>query len=137
MNVLCFVVAVFIINHDKITEAKIFWIIVALILSVFVPVLYLIFSNYKLSKNEKRVNKRFIRNLHSFSTGEKFFDFLVTELEKADKYIFMEYFIVDDGIMWQRIFDILKSKASQLVDVRLMYDGFYANVVGGILCSMI
>lgn len=54
--------------------------------------------------------------------GERKFEKLIEELEKAEHYIFLEYFIIAEGIMWQTILDILIRKAAQGVDVRLMYD---------------
>lgn len=57
-----------------------------------------------------------------FSTGEDFYHDLLLELEKAEKFIFMEYFIVERGLMWNNILDVLKKKARQGVDVRFMYD---------------
>lgn len=54
--------------------------------------------------------------------GEKMFDRLVEELKKAEAYIFLEYFIVEEGKMWDTILDILKEKAAQGVTVRLIYD---------------
>ena len=35
----------------------------------------------------------------------------------------MEYFIIDEGLMWGNILNILIEKAAQGVDVRVMYDG--------------
>ena len=58
-----------------------------------------------------------------FSSGEEKFGSLLVELEKAEKFIFLEYFIIDFGYMWDRILEILKRKASQGVEVRVMYDG--------------
>ena len=58
-----------------------------------------------------------------FPSGEEFFQRLLPELEQAEKFIFLEYFIVDEGHMWDSILEILKRKAAQGVDVRLMYDG--------------
>lgn len=58
-----------------------------------------------------------------FSSGEAKFEALLEELKKAEQYIFMEYFIVDEGFMWESILDILKEKAAQGVEVRFMYDG--------------
>jgi len=58
-----------------------------------------------------------------FPQGEDKFDQLLIELEKAEHFIFLEYFIIDEGIMWGRVLDILARKASEGVDVRLMYDG--------------
>ena len=58
-----------------------------------------------------------------YPSGENLFDGLIQELEKAETFIFMEYFIVDEGYMWDSILDILKRKAAAGVDVRVMYDG--------------
>ena len=58
-----------------------------------------------------------------FPLGEDKFESLLRELEKAEKYIYLEYFIVDEGLMWGKILEILTRKAAQGVDVRLMYDG--------------
>ncbi|MBO4729505.1 MAG: cardiolipin synthase [Spirochaetaceae bacterium] len=57
-----------------------------------------------------------------FSSGESFFETLVQELKKAEKYIFIEYFIIQHGIMWDTILDILRDKKAQGVDVRVIYD---------------
>ena len=59
-----------------------------------------------------------------FQVGEDMFPVLVKELSKAKHYIFIEYFIINDGVMWQTILKILERKAAQGVDVRLIYDGF-------------
>ena len=56
------------------------------------------------------------------ATGEIFWQRLLQELEKAQKYIFLEYYIIQEGEMWQRILDVLGRKAAQGVEVRLMYD---------------
>ncbi len=49
-------------------------------------------------------------------------DALLPELEKAEKYIFLESFIVEEGVMWGSILDVLKRKAAQGVKIRLLYD---------------
>ena len=58
-----------------------------------------------------------------FSMGADFFPVLLEELEKAERYIFLEYFVVAGGELWSRILDILIRKAQAGVDVRLIYDG--------------
>ncbi len=58
-----------------------------------------------------------------FSVGEEKFASLLKELEKAERYIFIEYFIIKEGKMWNSILEILKRKAAEGVDVRVMYDG--------------
>ena len=57
-----------------------------------------------------------------YNFGEIFYPELLKELKKAEKFIFMEYFIINEGIMWNGILDILKEKAAQGVDVRILYD---------------
>ena len=58
-----------------------------------------------------------------YPIGEEMFSSMIRELRKAEKYIFMEFFIVEEGYMWGQILDILMKKASEGVVVRVMYDG--------------
>lgn len=58
-----------------------------------------------------------------FPSGEAKFEQLKIELEKAEKYIFLEYFIVERGEMWNSILEILERKVKEGVEVRFMYDG--------------
>ena len=58
-----------------------------------------------------------------FPLGEDKFAEMLKQLEQAEHFIFMEYFIVDEGLMWGKILEILSRKAAQGVDVRVMYDG--------------
>lgn len=58
-----------------------------------------------------------------FPLGEDKFREMLIQLEKARKFIFLEYFIVHDGEMLDAILDILKRKVKQGVEVRFMYDG--------------
>lgn len=54
--------------------------------------------------------------------GEVKFERMVQELKKAKRYIFMEYFIIQEGTMWNTILDVLEEKAKEGVDVRVIYD---------------
>ena len=56
-------------------------------------------------------------------SGEEKFQNLVNALEQAEKFIFLEYFIVEEGVMWGEVLSILARKAREGVDVRVMYDG--------------
>ncbi len=58
-----------------------------------------------------------------FSIGEDMFDEMVKQLETAKEYIFLEYFMISHGKMWNKILKILVEKAQEGVDVRLLYDG--------------
>lgn len=58
-----------------------------------------------------------------FSLGEEKWKEMLAQLEQAKKFIFMEYFIIDEGLMWGSVLEILARKAEEGLDVRVMYDG--------------
>ena len=55
-------------------------------------------------------------------TGEEVYACLKEELSKATKYVFLEYFIISEGKMWDGVHEILRRKAAAGVDVRMIYD---------------
>ncbi len=57
-----------------------------------------------------------------YSLGDDAFPEMIKELKKAKEFIFMEYFIIDDGRMLSEIVDILEQKVKEGVEVRFMYD---------------
>ena len=57
-----------------------------------------------------------------YRVGEEMYADLLPELEKAEKFIFLEYFIIRPGEMWDGALEILKRKAAAGVDVRIIYD---------------
>ena len=71
------------------------------------------FAGFPVTKNNE---------VRYYSLGDDVFPVMLEELKKAEKFIFMEYFIINKGQMWQQILDILKEKVKQGVDVRVMYD---------------
>ena len=58
-----------------------------------------------------------------FPLGEDAFKEMLIQLRKAERFIFMEFFIVDEGYMWGQILKILSDKVKEGVEVRFMYDG--------------
>lgn len=58
-----------------------------------------------------------------YGCGEQAFTSMINELKKAEKFIFLEYFIIDRGKMWDPILEILIDKVQNGVDVRIIYDG--------------
>lgn len=46
----------------------------------------------------------------------------LSDLSKAERFIFMEYHAIEDKISWRRIEDVLTRKAAQGVEVRVFYD---------------
>ena len=57
-----------------------------------------------------------------FPTGKEMLASMLTDLEHAERYIFMEYFIIEEGVMWDSILEVLKKKAAAGLDVRIIYD---------------
>ena len=58
-----------------------------------------------------------------FSSGELLFEEMIKQLETATEYIFLEYFLIAPGKMWNTILEILERKAKAGVDVKILYDG--------------
>ncbi len=164
MRVVSFLVIVSIINRNMVVEAKIPWIIIVLLLPLFGTAMYLAFSEYRMSKKQRKlflqINDNIVKNFeveisqrHSiledagkytglcnyiinttlhlpykntstkfYADGSLFFDDLLKELSGAKKFIFMEYFIIAGGYMWDCLLDVLIQKIQQGVEVRIMYD---------------
>jgi cardiolipin synthase len=59
-----------------------------------------------------------------YPLGDVAFPRMLDELRKAERYIFLEYFIIGSGQMWDAVLEILKEKAAAGVDVRVIYDDF-------------
>ena len=59
-----------------------------------------------------------------FSLGDDVFPVLLEELKNAKNFIFMEFFIVEEGVMLDGIIEILEQKAKAGLDIRFMYDSF-------------
>lgn len=57
-----------------------------------------------------------------FPLGEYWYEDMIEELKSAQKYIFLEYFIIEEGDLWNSVLDILIEKARSGVDVRIIYD---------------
>lgn len=61
-------------------------------------------------------------NAKYFKEGELYYEELIRQLKTASQFIFMEFFIIHDGIFWNDVLTILKEKAKNGVDVRIIYD---------------
>ena len=57
-----------------------------------------------------------------FSLGEEMFEAMLDDLRSAKKFIFLEFYIIDPGLMWNRVLEILVDKVQQGVEVKLLYD---------------
>ncbi|MBQ8842275.1 MAG: cardiolipin synthase, partial [Ruminiclostridium sp.] len=72
--------------------------------------------------NNSRSNIYAFTETKFLNPGSLFFEELLTQLKKAEKYIFLEYFIIGFGEMWQKTLDILSEKAKNGVEIRILYD---------------
>ncbi|MGL5150076.1 MAG: cardiolipin synthase [Clostridium sp.] len=79
-------------------------------------------SQAKYAKNQIGMPVYKNTDVEYYKIGEDKFKEMLVELKKAKKFIFMEYFIVEEGVMWNSILNILKEKVKEGVDVRVMYD---------------
>lgn len=59
-----------------------------------------------------------------FGDGTAFFDDLIAHLEKAETYIFLEYFIIAEGKIWDRVFSALRERAAAGVEIHIIFDDF-------------
>lgn len=64
-----------------------------------------------------------------FSSGARFFDDVIDRIQCAKEFVFLEFFIIADGVLFCRVFDILKQKVLQGVDVRVVYDDMGSHKV--------
>jgi len=92
-------------------------------------------TNEKILKPNQQKTARYILNssympifthndVKYFPCGEEFFEDFFCELEKAKNYIYLEYFIIKKGKIWDRLIKILEQKADEGVEVKMMYDDF-------------
>ena len=70
-------------------------------------------AKYPISKNN---------DIEYYPLGDKVFPEMLKELNKAEKFIFIEYFLIGKGKMWNSILEILVNKVKNGVDVRIIYD---------------
>lgn len=71
------------------------------------------YAKYPITKNNE---------VEYYKLGEIAFNNILSELEQAKHFIFLEYFIINHGTMWNKILEILKRKVKEGVEVRVIYD---------------
>lgn len=57
-----------------------------------------------------------------YPLGEQMFSDMLEDLKKAEHFIFLEYFIVEKGTMWNSVLEVLKEKVQRGVEIRMLYD---------------
>ena len=117
----------YLLNRSMDSRSKLSWMIIIALFPIFGTAL-LYFSLADLGvRRLKHSPAQFpiYRNTEVtyFPLGDDMLPALLEDLKKAESYIFMEYFIIDEGIMWGEILTILEEKAKAGLDVRVMFDG--------------
>jgi len=62
-------------------------------------------------------------NFRYYPLGDDFFSDLLYEIKEAKRFIFLEYFIIQPGVMWDSVLELLEEKVKEGVEVRIIYDG--------------
>ena len=108
--------------------------------------IYLYSSKYANKQNAKSSNKNVNNNCaylynaggfnayngtkaEYFSSGASFFDNVIERIKNAKSFVFLEFFIIADGALFSRIFDVLTQKVTEGVDVRVIYDDMGSHKV--------
>lgn len=78
-------------------------------------------SNYLYNKKDFNTHEN--NSIKYFDDGRKVFSKMLEELKKAEKFIFLEYFTIERGFMWSEILEVLKQKAKENVEIKVLYDG--------------
>ncbi len=149
--VIGFLVALYIINRNTAPEYKLIWAFTVLSFPVFGIMLYLFFGlrektapihraeNSRNNNHDNVTAKNYARQaayienaggcaascdnaVRYYANGEELFPDMLEQLDKAQCFIFLEFFILQSGIMWDSILAILQRKAAEGLDVRLIYD---------------
>jgi cardiolipin synthase len=132
----------FIISGREAAVYRLSWAVPVLLFPAVMGAVYLFYKSKKakqmlvpkLQSNAQDYIARYIENTTGippvsysdaeyFPQGEDFFVRLLWELSCAKKYIFIEFFIIERGIMWEDILSVLVKKRSEGVRVRMIFDG--------------
>ncbi len=142
-------VSIYIINTETSSDYKLIWIFTVLAFPLFGIMLYLFFGMHRKTPNEISYTGKYTSislsadifskqaqyiinhcdthiyigdHIEYYQNGEQLFPAMLEELKKAKDFIFIEFFILENGIMWDSILTILREKADAGIDVRVIYD---------------
>lgn len=84
----------------------------------------LIYDIFSYVTKHTNTNINYVEYSKYYSLGDEMYLDMIKELEKAEKFIFLEYFILSKGKFLNSIMKILEKKVKENVDVRILYDDF-------------
>lgn len=79
-------------------------------------------AKYLINTTNMQVYKN--TNVYYLKNGEEYFEFLIKDLKNAEKFILLEYYIIEHGKIWDQILEVLKEKTKNGVEVKILYDDF-------------
>ena len=79
-------------------------------------------GTFKYIKNITQLGAHQNNRVTYYKNGETFFPALIEGLKEAKEFIFIEFFIIADGKEWSAVTEILKQKAAEGVEVKIVYD---------------
>ena len=146
IGIISVLIVLWIVNKKINPSYKLGWTILIMTVPVFGVLLYVLFGKSRIAQaiqdkytqvQEESLpymeqDEQTFQELEEQSAGaavqsryiHQYSSFPVHGNTTAQHYIYIEYFIINDGVMWRTILDILERKAKEGVDVRLIYDGF-------------
>lgn len=80
---------------------------------------YMESQNFPLFKNNR---------ISYYPMGEDTFEAIFQDIEEAKHFIFINFFIVGEGVLWERMRKLLLQKRSEGLEIRFMYDDFGASL---------
>ena len=63
-------------------------------------------------------------NIRYFDNGREFFEALIADIDKAKRFVFLQFYIVKAGVLQKKLFSAMKNAVARGAEVRLLYDGF-------------
>ena len=169
LSIFAIIFALVVFYSKRNSSYKVAWLLLIAVFPIFGSICFLLFSDKKLTKREKKkykymtetlkktnankesknmidkINKEkdpeayfFGRYFNDYSNngtysntkltyypyGNLAFEAMKEKMRNAKHFIFMEYFIIGEGKMWDEMLDILKEKAALGLDIRVLYDDF-------------
>ena len=126
LTALSVVTALHLITRPDKYAFKILWTFLILLFPLFGGVMYWTFHFQTASTGFRKILQKIEDAQHAeyryFGDGKEMLAAMLADMRRAEKFIFMEYFIIEEGVMWDSILNVLRERVAEGVDVRVIYD---------------
>ena len=95
------------------------------------------FDDYKREKLASLIRKNSYfapyegNNITLLNSGEEAFGAIFKAIEEAKDFIHLQYYILEDGMLLDRFYELFKKKVKEGVEIRMLYDSFGSNSMRG------